>query len=87
MKKKVNVFRIIQFVIGVLKLAIEIFNFRSEDESEEVTSEDMAEFTAEFSDLTGKMVQSIFKNVEDKEKFENKFIATLKKQKYGTDAV
>ena len=78
MKKKVNVFRIIKFIIGVLKLAIEVFNFRSENESDEVTSEEMAEFTAEFSDLTGKMVQSIFMNVEDKEKFEKKFIATIK---------
>ena len=89
MKKKVNVFRIIQFVIGVLKLAIEIFNFRvKDDEQDEVTNEDLADFTAEFSELSAIMVESIFKNSEDKEKFGERFVLNLKKRSnHGTDAV
>lgn len=86
MKKKVNVFRIIQFVIGVLKLAIEIFNFRSED-NEEVTTEDLANFTAEFSELSACMVESIFKNSEEKEKFGQRFVENLKKRQHGTESV
>ena len=87
MKKKVNVFRIIQFVIGVLKLAIEIFNFRTEDNEDEVTNEDLADFTAEFSELSAVMVESIFKNSDDKEKFGERFVQNLKNRRNGTDAV